>query len=177
MATFQGTMSISGSLAALITGNDTAVMQYLNDNYGSVVGILNAAVGDGKKIVRKVQPATTTTATRDLRSITGDGDVAATVFNTIEMLFFLPITEHSTGMGLQIQPLDATTGFEAPWGVFSATGYNYAYGPNFAKKGLPAPLMLLNPAGWACDANNKDITIDPIHASTPISWVEIYIGT
>lgn len=177
MATFQGTMSVSSSLAALITGNSTAVLEFLNANYATTIGLLNAAVGDGKKIVRKLQPATVTTQTRDLRSITGDGDVAATVFSTINALMIFPVTEHSTGMGLQIQPLDATTGFEAPWGVFSATGFNYAYGPNFNAKGLMAPLMLFNPAGWTCDANNKDVTIDPIHASTPISWVEIYIGT
>lgn len=177
MAGFQGTMSVQGSLNAAITGNDTTVREFLNSNYASVLGLLDAAASDGKKIVRKSQSATTSTQTRDLRNITGDGDVAATTFATCNMIFICPTTAHSSGMGLQIQPKDATTGLEAPWGAYNATSYNFAYGPNFSAKGLVAPLMLFNPAGWTVDADNKDINIDPIHASTPIAWVEIYIGT
>lgn len=178
MATFDGNMSVQGSLFALITGNDVAVAEFLTANYGSVVSLLKASPSDGMKIVRKAQTATTTTTTYDMQNITGDGDVAATNFATVTAIMCFPTTAHSSGMGIQINPKDGTTGLLAPWGsAYSANSYNTAYGPNFSKKGLAAPVILLNPAGWATSASLKDINFDPVHASTPIGWIAIFVGT
>lgn len=177
MATFSGTMSISAPLYALITGNDNSVAEYLTANYQSVLPLLNWAIADGYKIVRKLQTATTVTATYDMQSITGDGDVSATSFTSVVAIMCFPLTAHSSGMGVQINPKDGTTGLLAPWGsAYSATSYDTAYGPNASYKNLPAPVVKFNPAGWSIASGTKDINFDPVHASTAISWVAIFIG-
>lgn len=176
MGQCSGSLSLTSGFQNLISGNPGPVLEPLNASYAYALSLLNAAIGDGLKVVRKVQAATTVTQTYDVRSITGDGEASATTFTTVRGIILVVDTAYATNVSVALNPKDGTTGLLEPWGsAYSATSYSTAYGPNASNKKLGSPIILVNNAGgWATDSTHKDINADP--GSVATGWTLIIWG-
>lgn len=177
MGSLLGQASVSGSIFNLITGNSATVQEFLNSTYAQVIPFINAAIGDGLKVVSVTQAATTVTQTYDVRSITGDGEASATTFTNVRGIWLNVNTAYASGIDAQIGPKDGSTGLLAPWGtVYAATSYDTAYGPNASFKNLGSPVLKVNNAGgWATSASLKDINVNP--GATATGWTLIIWGS
>lgn len=176
MGSLNGTASFSAALQNLITGNTGTVQEYLNQSYAQVIPIINAAIGDGQKVVRKAQTATTVTTTYDVRAITGDGEASSTLFTKVRGIWLCVDTAYANNVSALIKPKDGSTGLVEPFGsAYSATTGLTAYGPNASMKNLASPVLLVNNgAGWTTSASAKDLDVDP--GSTATAWTLIIWG-
>jgi hypothetical protein len=177
MGSLSGSMSVSAALQNLITGNATTVQEFLNSGYAQVVPIINAAIGDGYKVVSVTQAITTVTQTYDVRAITGDGEASATLFTNVNGIYLYVNTPYAANVEAQIGPKDGSTGLLAPWGtVYASTSYDTAYGPSASRKNLASPVLKVNnAAGWATSASLKDINVNP--GSVATGWTLLVWGT
>lgn len=176
MGQLNGTGSVNFSLFNKITGNSVGVQEFAGSNFQTVIPLINAAIGNGLRVVQITQGPTTSTTYYDVRSITGDGESSATTFTRVWGIWLYVNTAHATNVSATIGPKDGTTGLLAPWGsAYNATNYNTAYGPNSANSNLASPVLLVNNAGgWTTSASLKDIAVDP--GSVATSWTLIVWG-